>query len=125
MILRLPLHVMRPFKVFVVVLRLYRTKACLSRLSVHWSVMCKRQQALLTRLRMLTLSPPPVSGWRFSGVFIIFLTVGGLLMWVRGIHVPSSTSPCAHFSWPMFFCYCYSFFSLSYVVSFAAWLSRF
>jgi hypothetical protein len=40
---------------------------------------------------------------------VVFLMVGGLLVWVRGIHAPSSASPYSHFSRPMLFCYCYSF----------------
>jgi hypothetical protein len=51
-------------------------------------------------------------GWRSSGA-------------ACGIHAPSLATLCAHFSQPVFFCYCSSFLSLCYVVTLAACHGKF
>jgi hypothetical protein len=47
---------------------------------------------------------------------VVVLMMGDLLVRVRGMHTPSPTTPYAHFSRPMLFCYYFSFLSLCYVV---------
>jgi hypothetical protein len=55
MILHHSLHVARPSRVFVVVLRLCCNQVCFPRLFVHRSVVCTHQQVLLSCRRALAL----------------------------------------------------------------------
>jgi hypothetical protein len=104
------LHVMRNSSVFVVVLCLCRNQARFLEPSVRRSVVCTRQQVLLTRRRALAPPSPPIRSWWVPIVLVVSLMVRGLLVRACGIHVPSPTTLYAHINRPMLFCFCSSFF---------------